>query len=156
QAKGARALTLTRGRLPRATVFGYRSRGSGSPEFRVETSEPVGYVRFEEINGSTPQELRALARRLEDEGGRALILGLRQARQADLHATVLLADSLLAGGTVGRLRTADRVETYEADTEELFPGWPLAVLVQGPTAANEVAWLAAALQDNHRALVVGT
>jgi C-terminal processing protease CtpA/Prc len=67
---------------------------------------------------------------------------------------VLLADGLLGEGTIGRVRWADRVETFRAGAERLFDGWRLAVLVD-QTTPGEAAWLAAALQDNGRAVVVG-
>src|SRR5262249_30363665 len=131
-----------------------RKRTDGGDDLCLDGPGPVGYLRVEQINGSTPQELRALARRLEDQGARALILDLRSA-MAGLHPTVLLADSLLDGGTIRPVRTGERVETLRAEPDALFPGWPLAVLVDESTDATAV-WLAAALQDNRRAVVVGT
>jgi Peptidase family S41 len=75
--------------------------------------------------------------------------------RAHLHPTVLLADSLLDGGRIGRVRTVDSVETYEAEPDALFRDWPLAVLADESTS-GPVEWLCAALQDNHRAAIVGT
>ena len=45
--------------------------------------------------------------------------------------------------------------TYEATPDALFRGWPIAVLVDRETTCG-AEWLAAALQDNHRATIVGT
>jgi len=68
---------------------------------------------------------------------------------------VLLADSLLEGGTIGRVRTAHGEKRFEADSDALFRGWPIAVLVDSNTRGT-AEWLAAALQDNHRAVIIGT
>jgi carboxyl-terminal processing protease len=149
-----RVLKVTRGLLPRKTVAGIRNRADGTRDVLIRGTDSIGYLKFEEISGSTPHELRALARRLEDDGARALILDLRPAHLAHLHPTVLLADALLDGGTIGRVRTRERVETFRAEPGALFRGWPLAVLVDGNTS-GATEWLAAALQDNHRAIVVG-
>jgi carboxyl-terminal processing protease len=49
---------------------------------------------------------------------------------------------------------ADREMRYEATPDALFRGWPMAVLVDRGTSCG-AEWLAAALQDNHRAVIVG-
>jgi carboxyl-terminal processing protease len=152
----ARTLTLRRGRMPRATVGAVRKKGDGGWDvcLRADNAGPVGYLKVNEINGSTPQEVRLMARRMEEEGAEALILDLRSVPPASLHATVLLADALLDGGTIGRVRWTDRVETFRAEPDALFRSRPIAVLIDGSTGP-EAAWLAAALQDNRRALLLG-
>jgi carboxyl-terminal processing protease len=152
----SRVLTITRGVLPHTTVKGYRNATDSSVDLLIPGPERVGYVQFEEILGSTPNELRVLARRLEEEGARAMILDLRPTSRGrvDFHSTVLLADCLLEEGTIGRVRHADRVETFSAEPDALFRDWPLFVLVDNLTPAT-AQWLAAALRDNHRAMVVG-
>jgi carboxyl-terminal processing protease len=52
------------------------------------------------------------------------------------------------------VRSADREELYSAEPEEIFPELPLGILVD-QTTAGPPEWLAAALQDNHRALIIG-
>jgi carboxyl-terminal processing protease len=148
-------VTLTRARLPRPTIRGVRKRSAGGWDVLLDGAEPIGYLRLDEVLGSTPQELRQMTRQLEAEGARALILDLRAVTQARLHPTVLLADYLLDGGTIGRLRTADKVVTYQAEPDALVRDWPLAVLVDAQTS-GEAEWLVAALQDNRRAVIVGS
>jgi carboxyl-terminal processing protease len=150
-----RTLTMTRGRLPRQTVTGIRRRTDGAWDVRLDVPEPIGFLKIGEISGSTPRELRQMARQLEAEGIRALILDLRMVSQAGFHPTVLLADGLLDGGAIGRVRTAAAVTPYVAEPDALFRDWPLAVLVDGSTS-GAAEWLVAALQDNHRAVIVGT
>jgi carboxyl-terminal processing protease len=154
--KEIRSLTLKRGLLPRSTVGGVRKRADGGYDLCLDTpgAGTVGYVRLSEISGSTPQELRALASQMEARNARALIIDLRGTLRGSLHATVLLADALIDSGTIGRVRWIDRVETFQAEPDALFRNWPMAVLVD-QTTGPEAAWLAAALQDNRHALVVG-
>jgi carboxyl-terminal processing protease len=151
----ARTYTITRGQHARATIRGRRKRPAGGWDFRLSDSEPIGYLQISEMMGSTPHELRKIARQLDGEGIKALVLDLRRLRTNSVHTAVLLADSLLEHGTIGRVRTSQGETTYQADSDALFRGWPLAVLVDDTTAgASE--WLAAALQDNRRAVIVGT
>jgi carboxyl-terminal processing protease len=117
--------------------------------------DPIAYLRVREISASTPHELRKLAQELESQGFEALVLDLRGLSSSDLHSTVLLADTLLSHGRIGQVRLADRVMTYDATEDELFHDWPLSVLVNSETAGG-AEWLAAALQDNHRAVIVGS
>jgi carboxyl-terminal processing protease len=155
KAKEARTLKMVRGTLFLPTVTGLRKRSSGGWDFDASSPDKIGYLRVQNITASTPHELRKLAAELESEGFRALILDLRHVSQASFHPTVLLADSLLDHGRIGRVRQADRVMTYEATPDALFRGWPIAVLVDWETTCG-AEWLAAALQDNHRAMIIGT
>jgi carboxyl-terminal processing protease len=153
----SRTMKLTRGQLPRATVQGIRKESSGDWKLRVDGPDPIGYLKVIEITASTPHELRKLARQMESAGIRALVLDLRvsQGPGSGVHPAVLVADSLLEGGAIGRVWTTRGETCYQADSDALFRGWPIAVLVdQGTAGTGE--WIAAALQDNHRAVVVGS
>ena len=159
----SRAIKLTRSRiasdrLMNPTVEG--SRKDASDDWDVRSGVPeIGYVKITEIAASTPHELRKLASQMESDGVRALVLDLRGSgsggSETAVHPAVLLADCLLDHGTIGRVRTARGETTYQADPDALFRGWPIAVLVDQNTA-GAAEWLAAALQDNHRAVVVGS
>jgi carboxyl-terminal processing protease len=152
----ARTMRITRGLLPRATIVGIREQAPGDWELRLNVLDPIGYLKITEITASTPHELRKLAQRMESEGIRSLVLDLRGQRPGGtaVHPAVLLADSLLERGVIGRVRTARGETTYQADADALFRGWPIAVLVDHDTSGT-AEWLAAALHDNRRAVVVG-
>jgi hypothetical protein len=83
-----------------------------------------------------------------------MVLDLRGLSTDNLHPTVLVADSLLDHGCIGGIETAHGETQYQADSDVLFREWPLVVLIDGVTAGT-AEWLAAALQDNHRAVLVG-
>ena len=157
KAKESRTLKMVRASMPRTTVQGVRKASSGDWDVRLDGPDQVGYLRITDIMASTPHELRKLAGRLENEGCRALVLDLRGIRLdgTAVHDAVLLADSLLDHGTIGRVRTVEREINYEADSDAILPGWPLAVLIDGMTSGTG-EWLAAALKDNHRAILVST
>ena len=148
---------MTRGRLPRATVEGLGPLPGKRWTVRLEGPLPIGYLKITEVSGSTPSELRAFAEQLESEGAKALVLDLRKAgdSRAGLHPIVLLADLLLDGGVIGRVESAEEERTIRAEPDALFRDWPMVVLAGDVTRNPGVAWLCAALRDNHRATVLG-
>jgi carboxyl-terminal processing protease len=152
-ASESRTISVTRGLLPRQTVKGIRHFEDGSDEYMIDGPGAIGYVKFEDLLGSTPHELRAVAQRLDEAGARALVLDMRSLSSDNVHAAVLLADCLLEGGTIGRVRRAGRVETFQAEPDAIFRDIPLAVLVDNDTSTAAL-WIVAALQDNHRAAIV--
>jgi len=154
KAQELRTYKITRGQLPRKTVRGVRKRSFEGWDVRLDGPDPIGYLQITEITGSTPHELRKFARQLESEGVRALVLDLRGLSTDNLHPTVLVADSLLDHGCIGRIETAHGETKYQADSDALFRDWPLVVLIDELTGGT-AEWLAAALQDNHRAVLVG-
>ena len=154
----SRTMTLTRGQLPHPTIVGIGKQAQGGWKLRLDRPDPIGYLKVTEIAASTPHELRKLAGQLEGNGARALVLDLRGLgggrTTTVVHAAVLLADALLEGGPIGRIRTPRGETPYQADADALFRGWPIVVLVDQNTSGT-AEWIAAALQDNHRAVVVG-
>jgi carboxyl-terminal processing protease len=152
-----RTLSMTRGVVPIDSVYGYRRTAEGRWQYRIDPADPVGYVRLSAINSSTLHELRRAEGLMRAEGVRALVLDLRgDGGQGDLHHADLLADGLLDGGLMWRLRgTGGRVKEYWADRECLFRGWPLAILVDGRISSGVYGAFIAALQDNGRAVLVG-
>jgi C-terminal peptidase prc len=150
-----RTLRIVRGVAPIETVLGY-ARGNGDGwEFRPDPAAPVGYVAVGIITSGTLSELRVLEPKLKAAGARALVLDLRFASGENVHHAALLADALLDGGVMWRTRDAKgNTREFRADRDCLFRDWPLAVLVsaQSPPAG---AWVAGALEDNGRAVLVG-
>src|SRR5262249_53684758 len=95
-----------------------------------------------------------LERRLLADGARALVLDFRlSGGQGNLHHASLVADGLLDGGLMWTT-TGKEERAYRADPESLFPGWPLAVLLNA-IRDNAQGAVLAALQDNRRAVLVG-
>ena len=149
-----RDLTVTRGRVFIPTVEGYREESSsGRWQFKIDSAEDVALIRIKSFGVSTLHKLRKAAQQPGPADLRGVVLDLRIGGGL-LHDTVLVADSLLDGGTIGHIRSADSVKTHEARTGCLFQDVPLAVLVAKHTSSGNV-FLAATLQDNQRAIVVG-
>jgi carboxyl-terminal processing protease len=153
--KQTRTLNMVRGVIPFASVLGWQRKGEDGWSFRLGTDSDVGYLRFADFKASTAHELRRLEPAVRAEGVRALVIDLRQAAGSEMSHAVGAADALLDGGMMWKVRDrAGRAKEYKADRDCLFRDWPLAVLV-GPHTGPLGEALAAALQDNHRAVVVG-
>jgi carboxyl-terminal processing protease len=121
----------------------------------------IGYVRITEFGGETTRDFRrAIDKLKQDAGGklRGLVLDLRNDPGGLLNAAVDIAGSFLDSGPVvsirGRQKSEDR--TFSAPARgDILPGVPIVVLINGASAsASEI--VAGALQDRHRAVILGT
>ncbi len=118
----------------------------------------VGYVRLDPFSENADTELGDAIQGLRDRGARSLVLDLRGNPGGLLDQGVAVSDLFLPSGTEvvsTRSRVESENETYTAPDPETFEGLPLAVLVNGYSAsASEI--VAGALQDQDRALILGT
>ena len=139
-------LTLTRDTVRTASV-------------RKRWLEPgYGYLRIAQFQRHTGDEVeKALQALLEEDELKGIVLDLRNNPGGVLRASVDVADQFMDGGTVvyteGRL---DNSQTrYNATPSDILEGAPIVVLINGGSAsASEI--VAGALQDNRRAVVMGT
>jgi carboxyl-terminal processing protease len=157
--KESRTLKMIRAKVPFDTVMGFRRTTAEEWQYRIDPAQPVGYVTVRILNSGTLHDLRQAERKLRAEGVQALVIDLRLAggrdEETDLHNASLIADALLDGGLMWRLHEAHTTRDYQADRECLFRDWPLAVLLDGQPPSTSIQAIAAALRDNHRAVVVG-
>ncbi|MEZ5564164.1 MAG: S41 family peptidase [Gammaproteobacteria bacterium] len=123
-------------------------------------SDGFGYLRISRFSDTTGRDLRreiADLNRQTTAGLRGLVLDLRDNPGGVLDAAVEVSDSFLERGLIvtatGRAR--DATFRRSATPGDLLAGAPIVVLVNGSSAsASEI--VAAALQDHHRATIVGT
>jgi carboxyl-terminal processing protease len=119
-----------------------------------------GYVRIRAFQERTDQDLHAKLDKLRAESKGELhgvVLDLRDNPGGLLDQAVRVADTWLSDGLI--VYTKGRVESqrqeFRARPDGTEPGYPLVVIVNGGSAsASEI--VAGALQDQGRALVVGT
>lgn len=152
--------TLDRATIPLETVLGDARDSSGKWVYRLASHPRIGYIRiFDNFGERTTDEFRnALASyRQPGQNIDGLILDLRYNRGGLLEAARDICDMLLDEGTIVTTRGRHNrlVKEYKAETgTELPADIPLVVLVDRLSAsASEI--VAAALQDNQRAVIAG-
>ncbi|NJL02122.1 MAG: PDZ domain-containing protein [Spirulinaceae cyanobacterium SM2_1_0] len=124
---------------------------------RVQQTDlgPIGYIRLNQFNANAAKEMRDTVRDFENQDVEGYILDLRSNPGGLLYASIEIARIWLDEGTI--VSTVDRrgeVDRQRA-TNSALTDRPLVVLVDGGSAsASEI--LSGALQDNDRAVLVGT
>jgi len=117
------------------------------------------YARITAFSDTTAEDFAASIARLRRDmpaKPRGFVLDLRNNPGGVLESSVEVADQFLESGVIVTAdgRTPAARFTMEATPGEVLPGVPVVVLVNGSTAsAAEI--LAGALQDHHRALLLG-
>jgi len=120
----------------------------------------IGYLRIAGFDNGTQAALARAIQDLQQRAGNKLIgfiLDLRNNPGGSFDAAVATADALLDKGdiVVVKGRKPDNTKKISATPGDLAKGLPLVVLINGGTA-REAELVVGALQDNHRAVVLGT
>lgn len=127
--------------------YSYRQEGTGNE---------IGYIRLTQFSAPAAEEMRDAIEDLESQGVSGYILDLRSNPGGLLYSSVAIARMWLPGreaivSTVNRQGETERQRANNRPLTDL----PLVVLVDGGSAsASEI--LSGALQDNERAVIVGT
>ncbi len=121
--------------------------------------DDVGYIRVAGFDDTSQAALTAAVQDLQQKAGKKLVgfvVDLRNDPGGDFDTAVAVADDFIDKGdiTVVKSRKGDN-KRIAATPGDVANGLPIVVLVNGGTA-REAELVAAALQDNHRAILVGT
>jgi carboxyl-terminal processing protease len=154
-------VTLTRARIAIHPVTGVARRTDDPTKWTwiIEPRQKIAYIRIASFSGLTTKETAEAMKEIEAAGARGLILDLRDNPGGLLEEATKLADLFLTEGKI--VTTKDR-RGGEKTTSAVGAGTvflpaelkPMVVLVNHDSAsASEI--VAAALQDNQRAVVVG-
>jgi carboxyl-terminal processing protease len=122
--------------------------------------ENIVYIRITTFNEQTDVGLNNAMKNLKQQAGGKLlgvILDLRNDPGGLLDQAVAVADAFLEKGEIvsTRGRRSEDAQRYNARPGDIAAGLPVAVLINGGSAsASEI--VAGALQDHHRAILLGT
>jgi carboxyl-terminal processing protease len=118
-------------------------------------SAPIGYIRLTQFSANAAPEMRDAIQKLEAKNVAGYVLDLRSNPGGLLYASIDIARMWMNEGVI--VSTVDRngeTDRQQANRSALTQK-PVVVLVDGGSAsASEI--LSGALQDNKRAIIIGT
>ncbi|MCX5790165.1 MAG: S41 family peptidase [Elusimicrobia bacterium] len=119
--------------------------------------EAVGYVRITEFSAHTPEDLLKALNDLKKQGATSLVLDLRNNPGGLLSAAVEVGADFLSDGKLivyTQGRRAENRQDFKANAKAPYGSTPMVVLInRGSASGSEI--VAGALQDHHRAVVIG-
>ncbi len=122
-----------------------------------EDSPKVGYIRISDFGATTVKELNDAIKKLEKANVVGYIVDVRNNPGGYLTAAIGVSDAFLDAGEIVSTRGKDKtdIDRNFATAGDLTNGKPIVVLINhGSASASEI--VAGALQDNGRALVMGS
>ena len=148
-------VTVVREVIQIPTVLGYRRNADHTWNYMLDEANKYGYLRITHFTKNTPEELQRTMEAQVEAGVKGIVLDLRSNPGGLLTAAIEISDMFLESGMIVSVKGRTVPErTWQAKQGLTFPNMPIAVLVNRDSAsASEV--LAAALQDNKRAIIVG-
>lgn len=125
------------------------------PNLRSQmTADDIGYISLVGFARGAGKQLHNEVEELLDRGAEGIVLDMRDNGGGLFDESIEVASVFLEDGVITTYRSPDDQVEYEAKGNA-FEDVPLVVLVNGNTAsASEI--VAGALQDNERAIVVGS
>jgi len=120
----------------------------------------IGYVRLSQFTEQADAGLKQAVRSLKQQAGgklRALVLDLRNNPGGLLDQAVAISGDFINQGEIvsTRARHTEDAQRWDAKGNDILEGVPLVVLINGGSASSSEI-VAGALQDHHRAVLLGT
>jgi carboxyl-terminal processing protease len=124
---------------------------------KSEMKDDVAYIRITEFGSKTVKELQKAIKELNKKDPIGFVVDVRNNPGGYLDAAIRVSDAFLDSGEIVSTRGRDKenIDRSFAKSGDLTNGKPIVVLINhGSASASEI--VAGALQDNKRALVMGT
>jgi carboxyl-terminal processing protease len=139
-------ITITRARIEVPVVHS---------AVRESDGQRIGYIRLNEFNAVSAEQMEKAIQSLEDQQVEGYVLDLRNNPGGILSQAIAIARMWLDDGAIVRTVDRDGHDEEMKANHTAITDKPLVVLVnENSASASEV--LTGALQDDHRAKVVGT
>lgn len=152
-------LTIRRGSLPPFDVTLTRAIIHIASVKAMVMRDSIAYVRIASFSAATTTELQKAVADVKKKAHKitGVVLDLRNNPGGLLDQAVGVSDAFLEHGEIvsTRGRSPNMVQRWDARGGDITGGVPIVILINGGTAsAAEI--VSGALQDNHRALILGT
>ena len=120
----------------------------------------IGYVRLSQFTEQADASLKDAVKHLKQQAGgklNALIFDLRNNPGGLLDQAVAVSEDFIPQGEIvsTRARHPEDSQRWDAKGDDIINGVPLVVLINGGSASSSEI-VAGALQDHHRAVLLGT
>lgn len=150
--------TLTRRSITLKTVRGVERLDEGRSQkwnYMLDRDSGIAYIHLTQFLGDSAKELRAALRSAKQQGMKGLIFDLRGNPGGYLHSAIDVVSLFVNHGEVVSTNgLAEQPELHRVTGRAPFRDLPMVVLVnKGSASASEI--FAGAMQDHHRALVLG-
>jgi len=147
-------ITVPRGQIQVSTVEGVHRVGEDWG-YWLDPQAKIGYIRISQFTETTAFDFYQAAKGLVDAGLKGLVFDLRFDPGGSLQAAIEISDMLIADGTIVSVKGREVDRSYAAHKQGTLPDFPMVVLVNSQSAsASEI--VSGALQDDHRAIVLGS
>jgi carboxyl-terminal processing protease len=137
------------------SVQGFRRGADDRWIYLLDKKHKIGYVQIVQFGSQTAAEVETVISDLKKDGLKGLIVDLRFCPGGLMNQAVKVADLFLADGLILTVKdNKGKTQAYRADARSVGD-FPLLVLINGQTASSAEI-VASALQDNSRAVLVGS
>lgn len=126
-------------------------------DLKDDESPKIGYIRISDFGAKTARDLKNALEELEEKDVIGYVLDVRNNPGGYLTAAIEVSDAFLDSGEIVSTRGKEKndIERNFAKKGDLANAKPVVVLINhGSASASEI--VAGALQDNNRALVMGS
>jgi C-terminal peptidase prc len=152
-----RVVPLKRTLVQMETVMGLKRNEDAAWDYWVDPEGKIGYIRLTQFTRNSYPDMKRVMEKLKKQGVKGLVLDLRFNPGGLLDSARDISGLFIKDGLVVtiRPRVGRPYEMFADDAVSThYPDFPMVCLVNGGSASGSEI-VSAALQDHHRALVLG-
>jgi len=150
--------TIVRDKIEIESIKGWSHIPEGGWDYWIDPDQRIGYIRLSQFIPQTADDLDAAISQMQEDGPiNGLILDLRFNPGGLLSSAIDITDRFILEGPIVSTVDGDNNHSAASKAHRLgtYPAFDMVVLVnQGSASASEI--VSGALQDYHRATVIGT
>ena len=150
-----REIKLIRNRIEVESVLGYSRKPDATWNWFVDPKSKIGYIRLTSFARNSARDMARALDEMRKQGMKGMVFDLRFNPGGLLDSAVLISDMFIDDGLIVSIRPRGRQETqFSGSAENSLSDFPMVVMVNsGSASGSEI--VSAALQDHHRAWVIG-